>query len=100
MPTAVARRAKMAEKDAAFAARLRELRAAAELTQFELAVKADLQPNTIARLERGTMHPTWASVRALAAALGVGVEAFAKPPTRAIPPTGPGRPKKRKKRGN
>jgi transcriptional regulator with XRE-family HTH domain len=87
-----------AEKDPAFAGRLRELRAAAKLTQFDLAVKAGVKPSTIARLEQGAAQPEWNTVRALAAALGVGVEVFAEPPSTSIPPRTLGRPKKSPKR--
>jgi transcriptional regulator with XRE-family HTH domain len=87
-----------AEKDDTFPARLRELRAAAGLTQFELAVKAGLQPGTIARLEQGTAQPEWNTVRALAAGLGLSVAAFEQPPTTRTPSPGPGRPMKSPKR--
>lgn len=87
-----------AEPDAAFSARLRELRQAADLTQFGLAVKAGIQPNTVARIERGKMHPTWATVRALADALGVTVLAFTEPAKTQTAPAGPGRPSKKSKR--
>jgi transcriptional regulator with XRE-family HTH domain len=87
-----------AEKDAAFKDRLRELRTAAGVTQLDLAVRAHIQPSTIARLERGAVHPTWATVLALAKALGVEVGAFTEPPTKQIPPTGPGRPKSKRKK--
>lgn len=89
MTTAVERRSSVAApKDEAFPIRLRELRQDAGLTQFSLAVKSGIQINTIARLEQGVTGPTWATVRKLAEALGVGVEAFAQPPT------GTGKPKK------
>jgi transcriptional regulator with XRE-family HTH domain len=81
MTTAVARRPNVtAKRDEAFGDRLRELRDASGLSQFALAVKAGVQPNSIARLERGEIHPTWATVRALADALMVGVEQFTVPP--------------------
>jgi transcriptional regulator with XRE-family HTH domain len=59
-----------------FAARLRQLRAAAKLTQEELAERAGIHRQTIARLELGTRKPAWDSVLALARALGVDCTAF------------------------
>ena len=59
------------ERDTTFGDRLRELRAAAELTQAALAEKAGIQVNSVARLERGAYQPSWDVVRKLAAALGV-----------------------------
>jgi transcriptional regulator with XRE-family HTH domain len=76
-----------------FAGRLRELREAAGLTQGELARQANSKVNTIARLERGERKPTWETVVALAAALGVPTDTFLKPPAKR-PPAGPGRPPK------
>src|SRR5215203_4161983 len=61
------------EQDDAFGARLRRARAAAGLAQEELAERAGLSPNTVGGLERGEhRHPHPATVRALAAALGLG----------------------------
>jgi transcriptional regulator with XRE-family HTH domain len=95
MTTTVARPPTMAaEKDPAFKDRLRELRTAAGVTQLDLAFRAHIQPSTVARLERGTVRPSWDTVVAMAKALGVGVEAFTEPPSKQIPPTGPGRPRK------
>ncbi|HEY7157275.1 MAG TPA: helix-turn-helix transcriptional regulator [Gemmataceae bacterium] len=59
-----------------FAARLRELRSAANLTQGELAKRAGLHRQGIAKLEMGEREPAWATVQALARALGVSCEAF------------------------
>jgi transcriptional regulator with XRE-family HTH domain len=59
-----------------FAARLRQLRADAKLTQEELAERSGAHRQTIARLELGTRQPTWETVQLLAAALGVSCEAF------------------------
>jgi transcriptional regulator with XRE-family HTH domain len=81
------------EKDAGFGARLKELRQAAGLTQFQLAVRASLQPASVGKLEQGLTAPTWATARALAEALGVSVAAFEQSAKRQ-PKRGPGRPRK------
>jgi transcriptional regulator with XRE-family HTH domain len=66
-----------------FAARLKGLREAAGLTQPQLAERAGMNQYGIAKLEQGVREPSWATVQALAAALGVSCEAFMdKPPTR------------------
>jgi predicted ATPase/DNA-binding XRE family transcriptional regulator/tetratricopeptide (TPR) repeat protein len=58
-----------------FAVRLRRARHAAGLTQEALAERAGLTPNSISALERGEhRHPYPATVRALAAALGMSEE--------------------------
>jgi transcriptional regulator with XRE-family HTH domain len=59
-----------------FAARLRELRGAAKLTQHELAERTGLHRQAIAKLETGVTRPTWDTVQALARALGVSCEVF------------------------
>jgi transcriptional regulator with XRE-family HTH domain len=59
-------------------------------TQRQLGEASAIHPNTIAKLERGEMEPSWQLVLALAAALGVACTAFAgggepepeKPPAR------------------
>ena len=76
-----------------FPARLRALRTGAGLTQADLAGRAGLQANHLARLERGERSPTWETVLALAAALGVDCTAFAVPPA-ARPEPKRGRPSK------
>jgi transcriptional regulator with XRE-family HTH domain len=68
--------AKEKRRKPAFAERLLALRKAAELTQAELAEKAGISSNALARLERGEREPTWATVLALAEALGVETDAF------------------------
>ena len=99
MTTAVALRREMpAKKDAGFPARLRELRLAAGISQAELGFRAGLHPGTIAQLEQEGAQPTWPTVRALADALGVTVQAFTEPPSAQLPPAGPGRPKKKRKK--
>jgi transcriptional regulator with XRE-family HTH domain len=59
-----------------FARRLRQLRDAAGLTQTQLAEKAGLHRQGIAKLETGEREPAWATVQALAGALGVGCSEF------------------------
>ena len=64
--------------EASFGGLLRELRAAAGLTQEELAERAGLSPNAIGALERGQRRrPYPHTVRALADALGLGKEGLA-----------------------
>jgi predicted ATPase/DNA-binding XRE family transcriptional regulator len=63
------------EERASFGARLRGAREVAGLSQEELAERASLTPNTVGALERGEhRHPYPATVRALAAALGLSPE--------------------------
>jgi len=76
-----------------FADRLRELRTEAGLTQAELAVRAGLHPQAVVKLEAGEHQPTWATVTALADALGLSCQAFRVPPSRPVE-----RPKGRPKR--
>lgn len=68
--------AKDKRKGTAFGARMRALREAAELTQAELALKADMLPSVLARLERSEREPTWPTVLKLAEALGVAPNDF------------------------
>lgn len=51
--------------------RLRDLRVRRALTQEELAEKADVGTNTVARLERNETEPHMSTLRKLAQALGV-----------------------------
>lgn len=60
-----------------FGTRLKELRAAAELSQAQLAELAGMNVFGIAKLEQGEREPSWATVQALAKALGVDCTAFA-----------------------
>src|SRR5215211_5343941 len=88
------------ERGDGFGARLRRVREAAGLAQEELAERAGLSPNTIGGLERGERrHPYPATLRALAAALGLtdaerAVLAGEAPPVQA-PGTGAGSPRSR-----
>jgi transcriptional regulator with XRE-family HTH domain len=79
-----------------FAARLREVRAAAKMTQHELAERSGVHRQTIARLELGTREPTWETVQALARALGVSCQAFETQPAEAETPPAKKTPRKRK----
>jgi transcriptional regulator with XRE-family HTH domain len=63
---------------------LRELRAAAGLTQKALAERAGLTREAVACLETGRNDPRWKTVVALCAALGVTSDEFLKPPGEAI----------------
>ena len=65
-----------AKQPTGFGERLRALRAAAGLTQAELARVAGCAANTVARVERGEQEPVWPLVLGLAKALGVCVSAF------------------------
>src|SRR5947209_2365356 len=76
-----------------FAPRLKELRERAGLTQKELAERAGLTKDGIAHLEQGRREPGWATVLALANALGVSCQAFAEEPA---PRSGSGRGRPRK----
>jgi transcriptional regulator with XRE-family HTH domain len=51
--------------------RLKALRIEHALTQEELADKAEVAPNTVARLERNETEPHMSTARKLAQALGV-----------------------------
>lgn len=64
------------QKPTGFAARLRALREAAELSQKELAERAGFHEFSVAKWEMGIREPTWPTVLALADALNVSTEAF------------------------
>jgi transcriptional regulator with XRE-family HTH domain len=76
-----------------FAGRLRELRTEVGLTQVQLAEKAGVKRDAVARWERGNREPSWSNVVALADALGVSTEAFRQEPVSAPEPRR-GRPRK------
>lgn len=59
-----------------FAARLRQLREEAGISQYELARRSGLTNQSISLLEKGDREPTWDTVRKLARGLGVSVAAF------------------------
>jgi transcriptional regulator with XRE-family HTH domain len=60
-----------------FAERLRELREAAGLTQAALAHAAGISLGAVRNYEQGIREPYWHVAFRLAAALGVGCDAFA-----------------------
>jgi transcriptional regulator with XRE-family HTH domain len=76
-----------------FAERLRELRSEAGLTQEQLAERAGVKRDAVARWERGNREPSWSNVIALADALAVSTEAFRQEPGPAPTPQR-GRPRK------
>jgi transcriptional regulator with XRE-family HTH domain len=79
-----------------FGERLKRLREGAGLSQRELAEKAGMHQFGVAKLEQGLREPSWATVQALAAALGVDCLAFTGTGESGPPPEkrGPGRPRK------
>jgi transcriptional regulator with XRE-family HTH domain len=83
------------EMEKEFADVLRDLREKAGLTQEALARKADLSLGYIAKLEQGKAQPSWATVKALAKALGTTCAAF----ERNDPFTGESEPAKRSRKG-
>src|SRR5256885_1074883 len=66
-------------KPTGFGSRLRQLREAAGLSQAQLAERAGLHLHGLTKLEQGAREPAWATVLAVAEALGVDVAEFAKP---------------------
>ena len=79
--------------DSRFAMRLKELREGAGLTQQQLGERAGMHKLSVAKLEQGLREPSWATVQALADALGVVCEAFRVAPGPASVPQR-GRPRK------
>jgi transcriptional regulator with XRE-family HTH domain len=77
-----------------FAGRLKELRQKARMTQPQLAEKAGLSKAGIAHLEQGLREPSWTTVQALAAALGVDCLAFKAAPAAGTKAARRGRPSK------
>jgi transcriptional regulator with XRE-family HTH domain len=82
------------KKTTGFGGRLKQFREAAGLSQAQLAERAGLHLHGLTKLEQGYREPSWASVLALAHALGVSVAAFDGPPPQP-PARAPGR-KRRK----
>jgi transcriptional regulator with XRE-family HTH domain len=78
-----------------FALRLKELRAAAGLTQRQLAERAGMAEAGVRNLEQGRTGPTWESVVALAEALDVPTDSFRQEPAPTTQKPPPGRPRKR-----
>src|SRR5438046_1815979 len=91
--------------DESFSGRLKRLREAAGLSQSQLAQRAGMHRLGVAKRERGLRGPTWATVQALARALGLNCLAFTDegerpapaPPEGERPPVKPraGRPPKK-----
>jgi transcriptional regulator with XRE-family HTH domain len=75
-----------------FPGRLRELRELAGLTQKQLADRAGVKRDAVARWESGRREPAWSSILALCTALGVSCEAFTEQPAER-PAVAPGRPR-------
>jgi transcriptional regulator with XRE-family HTH domain len=65
----------------AFKSRLKELREQAGLTQAELAKRSGLHSMAISKLGQGQRKPAWATVLALAKALGMECTAFQDVPS-------------------
>ena len=65
------------KKTTGFGLCLRELREAAGLSQAQLAERAGMHLHGVTKLEQGYREPSWATVLALAKALGVSTDAFA-----------------------
>ena len=59
-----------------FAARLKELREEAGISQYALAKAAGISKQAVNMLERGSNEPSWETVRKLARALRLDVTAF------------------------
>jgi transcriptional regulator with XRE-family HTH domain len=72
-------RTMMAKALGFFAARLRELRSAAALSQTVLAERAGLSVSTVRQFEYGLREPTYGTLVKLADGLDVSLEAFRPP---------------------
>ena len=62
---------------------IRQMRKKQGSTLETLAVSAGITPNMLSLIERGEGNPTWATVKGIAAALGVPVSTLAKAAERA-----------------
>jgi transcriptional regulator with XRE-family HTH domain len=62
------------DPDKDLAAVLRELRTDQQRTQREVAHAVGITETALARIERGETNPTWLTVRAVVAALGVSLK--------------------------
>ena len=79
----------------AFGQRVRDLRAAAGMTQEDLAARCGLFRTYMSRIETGRANPTLTMIHALAASLGVPVQALfdaATTPAASNRPARPARP--------
>jgi transcriptional regulator with XRE-family HTH domain len=65
------------KKSTGFGLCLRKFREAAGLSQAQLAERAGMHLHGVTKLEQGYREPSWATVLALAKALGVSTDAFA-----------------------
>jgi len=74
---------------------LRRIRTEKGLTQKALAEAAGLHPNTVAKMERGEVEPSWQAVLAFSKALEVDCTAFAG--VAQVPPEKPAKKGKTKK---
>ena len=63
-------------KSSGFGKRLKELREAAGLSQYELAKRSEVSGASLSRIERGDRDPSWETVLKLARALNVTVAEF------------------------
>lgn len=61
-------------------ANVRRLRRAKNLSQEALSTQANLDPQTVSRLERGRTAPSWETIQLLAEALGVEMQALTTDP--------------------
>lgn len=57
---------------------VRALRNQAGLSRAELAARAELDATSVARLEAGTVDPSWGSMRRIAKGLGVSLKELAE----------------------
>jgi transcriptional regulator with XRE-family HTH domain len=62
----------------ALGAAIRKLRQQRKLSQEDLAHDAGLTTSALSSIERGKSNPTWATVRRIAAALGVSMSKLAQ----------------------
>ncbi len=62
--------------NAALGRAIAEQRTAKGLTQFELARRSNIDPQHLSKIERGVVSPKFATMQAIAKALGVNVEAL------------------------
>src|SRR5262249_6743169 len=85
------------KKSSSFGSKLKGFRERAGLTLEQLAQKAGMHKFGIAKLERGEREPSWASVQAIADALGIPLEDFKNGDVEEEQPPAPkpkGRPRK------
>lgn len=59
-----------------FGTKLKQLREGMRLSQADLAFRSGLHPQSVAKLEQGSREPSFFTVKAIAAVLGVSVAAF------------------------